>query len=211
MNERILVPVLFFGIFLVFVGIILRAAVTVSRKSRANVKRLAEHLGLTVQEQKPVLGFHPTPEATGELRGKRLRLYNYSTGSGKSRTTWSAVAATPRADGGLTFVITREGLGTTLQRAFGTREIQVGDAAFDREWFVRTNRPEYFAAALIPEICEKMRGFPGRWQLEDGVVRYVEQGVFSDDERCERFARAVEALCDLADIAEVHAQQGRAT
>lgn len=208
MNERAMMPLLIGAGFLIFLGVILRAAASVSRKSQTNLKRLAERLRLTALETKPVLGFYPNPEATGELRGKPVRLYNYSTGSGKSRTTWSAVEVNPGADGGLTFLITREGFGTTLQRAFGMKEIEVGDHTFDQEWFIRTNQPDFLAAALIPEVREKMHGFPGRWQLEAGLVKYVEQGVFSDDQRCERFAKAAETACDLADIAEVFAQQG---
>lgn len=200
-------PVLMFVGFLVFAGLIIWLAAKASAQTHENVRRLAGRLGLELEKAQPVLGvFHRSPRAAGSIRGKAMRLYNYTTGSGKSQHTWSAVSAAPAADSGLTFALSRQGFGTKLRELFGAKEITVGNSAFDEAWFVQTNEPDYFRAALLPELQEKLRPFKGAFKLEKGVVTYVEQGAFTSEERCQRFERAAEIVCDLADIAEVHAR-----
>lgn len=202
------VPGLVIAGILVFTGLMLRFAAKASARARDNVHRLATRLGLVLEAAQPVLGiFYPQPRATGVIRGKAVTLYNYSTGSGKSRRTWSAVAATPAGGGRLTFKLSRQGIGTKLREFFGAKEITVGNPEFDAAWFVQTNEPDYFRAALLPELLEKFRPFKGTFKMEKGVVNYVEEGQFNSEDRCLRFEPATEVVCDLADIAEVFAQQ----
>lgn len=209
MFDPALLPfVLFFGFLLMF-GAILRFAAISARKAEENMLRLAGDLGLTAQPAPRKWIFRGFPGAAGVIRGKPVKLYNFTTGSGKSRVTWAALAVTPAATGGLKFKLSRQGLGTKVMELFGTKEVQVGDPQFDREWFIQTNQPEFFAAALLPEIQQKILPLRGKWELADNVLVYVEQGTFADNHRCARFATAVGAACDLADIAEVFAgQQG---
>jgi hypothetical protein len=47
----------------------------------------------------------------------------------------------------------------------------------------------------------------GQLRLEQGVVRYAEQGSFADAALCDRIGRAAEVIGDLADLAEVFAAQ----
>lgn len=200
-----------FGLFIVF---LLKFGAAQSRKALESFNRLAARLGLTPEPAKLKLGFWSGGEANGELRGKRARLYSYTTGSGKSRTVWCAVAVQPRQTGGLTFSLTPQGLGSKVAELFGAKEITVGDPAFDKAWFIRTNQPEFFAAALLPELRTRLaaaiEGQPHPWQpsvkLEKGAVIYAEAGAFNHAGRCERLFRMADILCDFADIAEVHAQ-----
>lgn len=207
MDKEVLAFFLFVFAVVVFFGLIWRIGVSLSNRAQTNMRRLADRLNLQVVEHPKKLGIHQHPEARGVIRGKAVRIYNYTTGSGKSKTTWSAVAVTPHAHGGLTFALTHEGLGSKVMGLFGAKEVKVGNAAFDNRWFVRSNAPEFFAAALIPEVQDKIQKLPGAWKLENGVVGYRERGMFTDLARCERFASVAEAACDLGDIAEVYAQQ----
>lgn len=207
MDRDVLAFFLFVFAVVAFFGLIWRFGVSMSNKAQANMRRLAERLKLQMVDHPKVLGIHRHPEARGVIRGKTVRIYNYTTGSGKSKKTWSAMAVTPRAHGGLTFALTHEGVGSKVMGLFGTKEVKVGNAVFDDRWFVRSNAPEFFAAALIPEIQHKIQELPGTWKLEEGAVNYRERGMFTDLARCERFAAVAEAACDLADIAEVYAQQ----
>ena len=208
MNSAYLPALIVVG-FLAFTGLILWLGAKASAQTRERVGQLAGRLGLELEAAQPVLGiFYPSPRASGRIRGKLVALYNYTTGSGKSRTTWSAVSATPAADGGLTFAFTRQGFGTKLQELFGAKEIVVGSPEFDAAWFVQTNAPDFLCAALLPELLGKFRDFRGAFKLERGQVVYVEQGQFDREERCRRFEAAVGLVCDLADIAEVHARHG---
>lgn len=204
--QNAFVPVLMIAGFVGFAGFALWLAAKASAQTRENVRGLAGRLGLELESVQPVLGFfYSSPRAAGRIRGKTVRLYTYTTGSGKSQHTWSAVAATPAVDGGLTFALARQGFGTKLLELFGAKEITVGNAAFDGAWFVQTNEPDYFRAALLPELQEKFRPLQGACKLEKGVVTYVEQGAFTGEERSRRFECATEIVCDLADIAEVYA------
>ncbi len=207
MEKDFLVLVLFAAGVLTVFGVIFRLGAAVGRRAQANVRALATRVGLQVIEKPARFGIPAHPEPAGTIRHKAVRLYNYTTGSGKSRTTWSALAVTPRAHGGLTFALTAEGFGSRFMEFFGAKEVKVDDPAFDAQWFVRSNAPEYFGAALLPEICARIGQPRGTWKLQDGVVTYVERGLFSDVARSERFGAAVAAACDLADIAEVYAQQ----
>jgi hypothetical protein len=174
------------------------------------LRRLGERTGLTFEQKPKTLGvFAQTPELHGTRRGKYLRVYAYTTGSGKSRAHWTAVAARLGTSSALTFRLSREGLGSRILSVFGAKEIQVGDAEFDRRWFVQTNAPDFFRAALLPELRTKLdaisrRGGDGIYETVNDTIRYSERGWFADQARCERFVDVIDAVCDLADVAEVH-------
>lgn len=176
------------------------------KRQAAAMARLAERTGLTVVEAG---SWMKSPRVAGEVRGKRAEFFSYSTGSGKSRKTWAAIRVRPAQAGGFEFSIRRQGFVTKVSEFFGAKEILVGDRAFDERWFIRSNRPEFFRAALLPELREKIdaaerAGAKGEFKLEAGVVAYAEQGTFTD-ERCVRYEALLTLLCDLADVAEVAA------
>lgn len=182
-----------------------------SAKAQRNGQALASRLGLVFEAGQPALGwFYPPPRATGTIRGKSAEFFTYSTGTEKSRTRWAAIAIKPRAAGQLAFQLSRQRMTTRMTELFGAKDIQVGDAAFDQRWFVQTNQPEFFRAALLPELRVKLdalaiQGFKGDLLLKEGVVQYREHGGFYDDAQCARMATVVEVACDFADIAEVWA------
>lgn len=184
-----------------------------ARKTRDQLHAFAQRTGLRIQEQ-TVLGFTSVQSLEGEQAGRVIRYWTYSTGSGKSRTTWVALGVRPRTEAGLQFDLTRQNFGSKLMEMFGVKEIQVGDPVFDRAWFVRTNQPDFFAAALVSSIRARLLAEPaGRWgaryKLENGLVHYVEQGHFSGMEVVERLERQLPLLHELADVAEVFASTSR--
>jgi hypothetical protein len=175
------------------------------RKTHARMAVLAERLGLEFVAAKT---WTDNARITGSVRGKRVEFFNYTTGSGKSRKSWSALSVAPATSGSLTFALCKQGFVTKVRALFGAKEITVGDKAFDDRWFIQTNQPDFFRAALIPELRAKldaalsgaMKG--GDIKLEAGAVRHAEQGGFSE-ERCARYEALLPLLCDLADVAEV--------
>src|SRR5688572_15465126 len=113
-----------------------------AKKTRSNFEQLSRRLGfvLAPRSKKPaMLGDSST--AVGEIRGRPGQLLRYATGHGKHRVTWSALTLALARDGGLTFEISRQGLGTKFSQLFGAREITVGSPAFDSAWFIQTNQP----------------------------------------------------------------------
>jgi hypothetical protein len=213
MSTNVLIPVVFLVLGLGFTGLAGWAGVRYARLAREQAQRLADALGLTLAPAQPTLGlFWPSPRGAGTMRGKYVEFFNYTTGSGKSSTTWSALTVRPRADGGLTFRLRKQGMRTKVMELFGAKEITVDDATFDAAWFVQTNQPDYFRAALVGEIRDQLMaarraGANGSFQLEGAVVKYAEQGTFGDDRRRQRYELIAPLLCDLADVAEVFAQE----
>jgi hypothetical protein len=194
---------MFFGVFAG--GIVL--ATKAHKKTVARMAAFAERLGFTVV---PGAGRWDCPRVAGVVRGKRVEFFNYTTGSGKSRTHWVAVSVEPAVRVALTFRITRQGFVSTLQSLFGAKEITVGDKSFDDRWFIETNKPDFFRAALLPEVRVKIDAAAAsarkhvniEFKLEDGRVRYAEVGGFSE-ETLARYEAMLPLLCDLADVAEV--------
>lgn len=208
MNGDVAVVIILVAVFAGLVGGACWLGYLTQRRARENLRALAARLGLTFA---PGRGWFGRSRADGHRRGKPLEFFNYTTGSGKSQQVWSAMRVRPAMSGGLSFTIQPQGFGTKVLGLFGAREITVGDRGFDDAWFVQTNQPDFFRAALIAEIREKFAaarqaGAKGRFTLEKGAVAYVEQGTFYDRRRCARFELLAELVCDLADIAEVSAR-----
>jgi len=180
-----------------------------ARKNLEGLRAFAAQAGLRLTE-KAVLGFTVVESLEGQQQGRPVRYWSYATGSGKSRTNWVAVGVTVSGGDALQFDLTRQNFVSKVMELFGAREIQVGDPVFDAAWFVRTNQPEYFAAALVPAIRAKFmaeagdRRGTGSFKLENGVVRYTELGGLSAA-TVERLAAKLPLLLDLADVADVAA------
>ncbi len=208
-------PYLMILIIVATLVIVFWAAAQASKRASENIRELAAMLGLQADIRPPALGlFYTDPRAAGQWRGKAMEIYTYTTGSGKSRMQWCAVAAALRADGGLRFTLQPQGFGTKVMEMFGASEIQVGDADFDRRWFIQTNQPDFLRAALLPELRAKIFTLAAepsasrlKLMLEDGRVRYAEQGSFASARVAGRIGQAAEVVADLADVAEVFAAE----
>ncbi len=205
-NPALLILPVFAGL----VGLLFWAASKQARKTRDQLQAWAEQAGLRLVE-KTVLGFTTVESMEGEQQGRFIRYWSYTTGSGKSRTHWVAAGVRVPAGTTLQFELTRQGFGTKVMELFGVREIQVGDAAFDAAWFVRTNQPEYLAAALVPAIRTRLMGEISNrrgagYKLDNEVVRYAENGPLTAA-AVGRLAAQLPLLQDLADVAEVSARR----
>jgi len=212
-----LIFILLFGVFLFSVPLIILGIVWQAKRAAENIHRLAASLGLQYDTRPPIWGvIYREIRARGQLRGKSVELFPFSIGAGKSRTQCCAVTATVPAGNRLTFHLRRQGFGTGVMELFGAQEVQTGDVEFDRAWFIQTNQPEFFRQALLPEVRARIMalvretGVLGRrmdFRLDETTVRYSEVGSFAESGCCQRCGRAVEIVCDLADVAEVFAEQ----
>lgn len=200
-----LVPAIFLGVF----GLILWGSITQSRKTRENLGKLAATLGLECREPERRSIFSSLQTAIeGTFRGRSVRIYAYTTGSGKSRTAWCALSVLAIVPPGFSLKISGENLITKAGRIFGVDDVQTGDAAFDARFYVRTKQSGYVRAALIPEVRMRLSeaweklGARGSLTAEAGEVKYAEVGTFSNPKLCARFPLLLEIACDLAEIAE---------
>jgi hypothetical protein len=194
------------------VGFVIWAVVVQRQRTAANLQKLAAQLGLGFVA---AVGWMGRASVSGTLRGKKVDFFSYTTGSGKSSTTWAAVTAQAATTGALAFTLQKQGFSTKIAGLFGAHEITVGDGEFDAAWFVQTNQPEFLRAALIPELRAKLMaarraGAVGKFELRGSEIKYAEVGTFAEAKRSERLAALADAVCDLAAVAEVAAEgQGR--
>ena len=206
-NTELLLLVVGFIIFVAaFFGGLLWLIVKDSRKATANLRALAEQLGLEFAASKGL--FKTGAKAMGTLRGKPVEVFTFTTGAGNSRATWAAVSARPTSTGGLTFTLSGRNLLTKMGEWFGRHGLVSGDPDFDATWFVQSNGTEFLTTALLPELRVKLMaahaaGSHGSFTLADDLVKYAEIGRFSDAARCARIPALMDIVCDLADIAEV--------
>jgi len=203
MNEEILLPLLMVGGFLALVGFGFRS----HKRIQAEFAAWAAAQGLVVREG----SWWRTPlEAEGKRAGRRVRVHTFTTGSGKSRTTWLSATVAVGASGRLELSFVRQGFGTKVASWFGAKEVSVGDARFDQRWFIRSNRPDFVVAALLPEMrarIEEVAALGGnalKLEVKDGWAHYVEKGGVSA-KACRRLEQAIPLLEELAVLAEVEA------
>ncbi len=201
---EILIPFAMIGLFVTVMVFAFRQ----TAKVRKEFPRWVEELGWTA---KPMTSWTTPPEATGVHAGRSGRVFTYTTGSGKSRVSWAAIELASGVSSGLELQLTRQNFGSKVAGWFGVKEIEVGDAAFDERWFIRTNRPDYMKAALLPEFRQRIdelaaRGGRGmKLEIKEGRAIYSEQGFFNPQVRA-RVAAALPVLADLAALAEVEAE-----
>jgi len=203
-HQQPMEPALIFVLFLGIMAAVFWFGLRAHKRLVAEFAAWAAAQGLAVREGP----WWSTPlEAVGTRAGRRVEVSTFTTGSGKSRTTWLAVIV-KGVPGRLELSLVRQGFGTKVSEWFGTKEIEVGDAAFDARWFVRTNRPEFVAAALLPEIrtrIDEVAALGGRSlkiEVQAGQAKYVEQGGVTTKsmQRAERVFPLLEELVALAEV-----------
>ena len=204
-----LIPFAFVALFVGSIALSIAAARRQQRKTRETMAGVAGRLGLELRRRPATLGFEPSPTVEGRHRDRQVRFFNFTTGSGKSRTTWSAVSAAIGSAGGFALELAPETFLSRIGIALGMQDIKVGDPEFDRAFVVRSNDPAYASAALLPEIrarllSERKQGARGHLTVKAGEARYAEVGAFADAARIDRLAGMLEVICDLAEVAEVY-------
>jgi hypothetical protein len=204
-----LIPFAFVALFVGSIALSIAAARRQQRKTRETMAGVAGRLGLELRRQPARFGFEAPPTVEGRYRDRQVRFFNFTTGSSKSRTTWSAVSAAIGSATGFTLELAPENLLSRIGIALGMQDIKVGDPEFDRAFVVRSNDAAYAAAALLPEIrarllSERKQGARGHLTVKAGEARYAEVGAFADAARIDRLAGMLEVICDLAEVAEVY-------
>lgn len=188
------------------VGFFIWLARRQQRTIRARLEEMAAHLGLELRDTKQRLNWLP-PELAGTRHGRRLRIYCFKTGSGKSQQFWCAIGADLRNPAGHTLELAREGWLARVGKTLGLQDLTVGDDTFDRRFVVRAGDPSVLTA-LLPEWRTRLlevfadRDVNGRFELKGHQLTYVESGFFTSRARATRFPILADLTLELADALE---------
>lgn len=208
------VPLLFFGGIAGVMVLAIMAAVRQQRRAAENLSQLAVKLGLPppLAPARKTFGLSQ-PEARGQFRGRPLRVYSYTTGSGKQRSHWCAVCATSPNPKRLTLRISGENMLTRAGRALGIDDVATGEPSFDRQFYVKSNDPAFLRAALLPELQASLKaawaaGARGTISVDGDEVRYAETGSFANQAVCARMPALAELVCDFGELVEAYPGPG---
>lgn len=212
-----------FNIVLVFIVVKIRLKHLKDRKINPHWQWLVDKFGLEVVGGEPLhpdkkwLGFVRAPlRLEGTYNNFFLKIYNYTVGSGKNRTTYSTARIIGPNPGDLRFEFHREGLFSKIGKVFGMQDIQTGDTRFDGKFIIKCNDPEFIKIALLPQIKELFYGVwethksMGHIKLLDEELCYDEMGTIRNEKVCERFAAVVDLLTALRGTIEFYNQKAKA-
>jgi len=210
-NMLAAVPIAPIAIFGGIVVLMVVVGVWATRKTRDNLTRLARDLGMQLREKPAVLGlFRPAPTVDGDKGGRKVRFFQFSTGAGKSRQTWSAVGVGCANPHDLKLKLFAQNFLTQLGEKFGMQDVRLGQLPFDEKFVVQTNAPDYLRAALLPELRDPLlRHWPfllgsAHLKIDGGEVVYAENGQFTDEAMLQRMKTLLDVLIALAALPEVY-------
>jgi|GEM_PF-2747594 len=183
---------------------------TVGRRTTA-MKKLATELGLTTQGGGPMfaqirwLRWIKKPLfILDSWHGKELSIYHFSKGSGKNKTSYAALDVpldkTPDPKDEFKMSISAVGWMSHIGVALGRKPMETGDETFDKQFIIKSNRPEIATAILLPELRTKLTAIwdenaaKGVINIHEGRVHYEESGYIRTDAHVRRFC-AIAALC----------------
>jgi hypothetical protein len=145
-----------------------------------------------------------------------VTLDTFAVSTGKSTTTYTRMRAPFVNPGGFRFSITSRNLFHDLGKLFGMQDVEVGHAAFDRDFIIQgTSDAKLRAFFDNPRVRELIAGQPYMalrvkddegWfgaQFPQGVdeLHFVVGGVVKDAERLKRlfelFAESLDQLCHI--------------
>jgi hypothetical protein len=175
-------------IFSIFPVIILFAWYQ-SKKRGEKWKAIAEGLGLTYSPG----SFFSSGEIFGQLEGHRVRVWVFTRGSGKNRTTYTGISTDLRSSLGLGLKIYREHIFSGLGKMLGFQDIQTGDAAFDDRFVVKGHDPERVLRRLNGAVRRELLRYDdlvGNGKLEDTQVAWETRGVETEKGRITQVLRA---------------------
>lgn len=211
--ERV-IPFLFGTIFVLFFVFAIVGSIRRGRRIRENLGRLGSEMNLSLVEPggKGVFASGKVV-LEGRLRGRTIRVFSYTTGSGKQRSHWCAVQVGAENNRNLSLTISRENVFTKVGEKLGFAQAKVGDDAFDRQFHIKCSDEEFLRAGLIPEVRAGFvsvwsQGARGKMTVAGESIKYAELGSFSDGRICSRIPAISGLLCDVAEIVETHSRLG---
>jgi len=197
--EPYLFSILIVGMNVVFIGV----AALVSYQQRQSTVRawddFAMRTGLTLHKG----SFFTTPSLSGDYRQRPVRVYLFSRGSSRSRTTYTGIDLTVNNTTGSTLGLSpSSAVGDFFGKLFSTQDVQTGNLEFDARFTVKSQPPDFAVAAFDDSMVRMgLMEVDGYFHisLQGSSMVYTERGRLRDSTRLEKL---VNTLSDLADRVE---------
>src|ERR1700690_1357104 len=124
-------------LFFIFLGVAMIAVAiwtVLSRQKRDSAwMQLASEIGAEFIKG----GFMRTSKVEAHIKEWTVTLDTHSVPSGDSSDTYTRIRAPFENKDGLQFSVARKGLVSKLDKALGAKDIETGDADFDRDFYIR--------------------------------------------------------------------------
>jgi hypothetical protein len=89
------------------------------------------------------------PRIEGVYRGRRVAIYTFSRGVGRSRRTYTHLEVNVANPSNGRLRVTQEHLLSGIGKALGMQDIQVGDEAIDKKYVIQSAPPDLAARVLL--------------------------------------------------------------
>jgi len=101
--------------------------------------------------------FFSFPRVGGKYKGFDYSLFTFTRGSGKSKTTYTAIEMRlPHYENVCHFHIYPESFFSKIGKAIGSQDIQIGDTEFDGAFMIQSKTPDRVFDVLTPELRRHM-------------------------------------------------------
>jgi hypothetical protein len=179
------------GFFLLFFVVAAWFGVKATERYNTMIRSLAAELGCQVEE-----GSRWEPvRIRGEYRGREIRAYTVTEGSGKHRTTYQIASAGHKGRVEDSITLTFEGFGTRVAKAFGSQDLQTGNPDFDEKYMIQSKWPGA-AQALNFEVQERIKVSKLPLSIAQKTVSTKVLGRVGDKESLKRL---IDQVVDIAE------------
>ncbi|HSI15325.1 MAG TPA: hypothetical protein VK961_24980 [Chthoniobacter sp.] len=176
------------------------------RKRQADFKLAAEQHGFEVMEPRPRFVGNWRTLASKSEGIWALEIREERVAEGEEDAFFQEITLRSPATGGLEFLFRPKSRWRKLEPEGEARNVEIGDAEFDRIWFVETNRPQLLIAALTPELRAHFDGLqpssgPCRVSLKQGLIVIRGNRYFLPAARFDHAMKLVQSLARVAEEA----------
>ena len=130
-------------------------------------------------------GFMRASKVQARIKDWTVTLDIHSVPSGDSSDTYTQIRAPFENKDGYQFTVARKGLVSKLDKALGAKDIETGDAEFDKDFYIRGKDESkvraVFANLRIRQLIEGQESI--RLGIKNNELLFETQGVIKDVER----------------------------
>ena len=194
----VLILILFFGGLIAILVFTIRWAIKQNKKKTLIFTEFAKEHNLEYSFSKYM--FATLNSIQGEYQGVHLNIYEKMVGSGKNRHVITVLNVS-NANMTFDFSIGKEHFFSKTGKLLGMKDIEFGDAAFDKAFLMKSKSEDEFRGLMNYENQAKLSGIKddlaGTISCKDGLISYSITGVLGYRKNREKFMNVLQFVIDL--------------